>query len=117
MYVVDSDNPHIQVFIVQNTFVRGWGSQGNVKGKSCHLVGIFVCDQEVYVVDTDNNHIQFASIHYTVQGDFLPPPPPPERIFNDVHLLNKSCKIVEARDPLNSAPTLRTLVTSLNNRG
>jgi DNA-binding beta-propeller fold protein YncE len=53
LYVCDTGNNRVQVFTLEGTWVRSWGSQGTGEGEFFRNLAITVYDEEVYVGDYD----------------------------------------------------------------
>src|SRR4051812_5565081 len=63
VYIADTYNHRIQVFMSDGTYLRSWGSQGHGLGQSGGLSSIATAHNgNVYIADTYNHRIQvFAS--------------------------------------------------------
>ena len=65
LYVCDSWNHRVQVFGLDGTWVRSWGSKGAGEGQFSYPRGITVHDDEVYVADQLNHRVQVFGLDGT----------------------------------------------------
>ena len=67
MLVCDWGNQRIQVFGVDGSFIRQWGTRGSGQGEFKCPGGVAVSNEEVVVSDTFNHRVQV----FDVAGTFL----------------------------------------------
>ncbi|WP_434127648.1 6-bladed beta-propeller, partial [Enterococcus faecium] len=63
VFVVDNNNNRIQVFDLNGTFLRKWGTLGSGDGQFNSPEGITIYNNEVFVVDNNNNRIQVFDLN------------------------------------------------------
>ncbi len=69
LFVTDYDNHRIQVFGIDGSFIRKWGSQGRADGQFNHpsAVAIHPIQDLVYVTEWDNDRVQV----FDLDGTFI----------------------------------------------
>jgi len=62
VFVTDASNHRVQVFKLDGTYKRKWGSYGTGKGQFYYPYGIHVSGGEVFVTDANNHRVQVFEI-------------------------------------------------------